>query len=96
MGLTICAGVHASASDLLCSLTTPQGLASLSLGVLGALFALTFLHQAALGPCDRGLAAAKCVGIQHLQQQVVDGDHIFALHVEQVFHALVTRGTKRC
>lgn len=37
----------------------------------------------------------KRVGIQHLQQQVVDWDHVFALHAEQVFHALVAMGTKR-
>lgn len=81
----------------LCSLTpSVWGWASLNLGFLGALFALTLLHPAALRPCDQGLVATKSVGIQHLQQQVVDGDHVFALHVEQVFHALVTRGTKRC
>lgn len=37
----------------------------------------------------------KRVRIQHLQQQVVDGDHVFALHAEQVFHALVAMGTRK-
>lgn len=39
---------------------------------------------------------AERVRVQHLQQQVVDWDHVFALHVEQVFHALVAMATKRC
>lgn len=76
--------------------SSPQGQASLRLWVLGALFAFTVLCRAALGPRDGGLAPAKHVGIQHLQQQVIHWDHIFALHVEQMFHALVTMGTKRC
>lgn len=89
-------GVHTSASDLLCGLFAPGWASLRRLEVLEALFALTLLCRAALGPCDQGLVPAKRVGIQHLQQQVVDWDHVFALHVEQVFHALVTMGTKRC
>lgn len=61
-GLTV-HGVHASVSDLLCSLTTARGWASLSLGVLGALFVLTVLRQVVLRPCDQRLVAAKRVGI---------------------------------
>lgn len=50
MGLTICQGVHTSAADL-CSLFT-SGLGITEPRVLGALFALTLLCWAVLGPCD--------------------------------------------
>lgn len=94
MGLTSLTGVHTSAADF-CSLFT-SGLGVTETGVRGALVALTLLRWAALGPCDQGFVPTKRVGIQHLQQQVIDGDHVFTLHVQQVLHALVTMGTKRC
>lgn len=36
----------------------------------------------------------KAVGIQHLQQQVVEGHHVLTLHVVQMLHAFVTVGGK--
>lgn len=50
VGLTIRQGVHVSAADL-CSLFT-SGLGITEPRVLGALFALTLLCWAVLGPCD--------------------------------------------
>lgn len=37
---------------------------------------------------------AQAVGIQHLQQQVIERHHVLALHVVQVLHAFVTVGGK--
>lgn len=34
----------------------------------------------------------QAVGVQHLQQQVVEGHHVLALHVVQMLHAFVTAG----
>lgn len=36
--------------------------------------------------------AAQAVRVQHLQQQVVEGHHVLALHVVQMLHAFVTVG----
>lgn len=41
--------------------------------------------------CDGGLPLpSERVRVQHLQQQVIHRDHIFALHAQQMLHALIT------
>lgn len=55
---------------------------------------LELVGEAVGGGRGRLLAAAAAgAGVQHLQQQVVDQDHVLPLHAGQVVHALVAMET---
>lgn len=42
------------------------------------------------GPAHGVGGCVQAMGLQHLQQQVVQGHHVLALHVVQMFHTFVT------
>lgn len=56
----------------------------------GHLALVQFLH----GDAPVAARGAQAVGIQHLQQQVVERHHVLALHTVQMLHAFVTVGGK--
>lgn len=56
---------------------------------------LTFFWQAKFRACDcRFPLPSEAMCIQHFQQQIIDWDHIFALHAQKMFHAFVTANKK--